>query len=757
MVINKFFNDVAHQSIDTISVDIFDTIVFRKVAKPTDIFKLAFNTCAIQGETGWSAQDFVSYRINAERKSRSLVGHREVSLCDIYDQLPINKSFQTQLMNCELAVESEQTFVFEELVELLKSMQGSGKQIVLISDMYLSADQIKQYCFQLDPFLCSLPIFVSSEVKATKRNGLLFEHVRKQLNITYKRWLHVGDHAISDYKVPISLGMNAILTQQGLDFQTITQIEEKGFQFSCSFNSARCIAASCQKDFNLSYQLGAYVWGPILFGFVDWIIEKSFSLQAKHILCIMREGELLKELLESRIRSLGEDGVKVNLLFASRKSVFWAGVETESEKWFEQLLQTMTQVMGYTVRAFCRDFQITSKSFYNFYELNLKHTDSIKYESSTLYQNLILKAYENKHKIAQFIDSQNRAFKRHFNSLNCELSDSIVVDLGYGGTTQHYLEQLLNCQAKANLLFYANRRIYRFINQTQYCSYIDSHNAAWAINEIFARSPECIEALLVGYTGTTLNYESSGCPMLGETIKENQSAVEEFTQGVIAFFSNFVKYFNGKHIEQSQVTAILARYIQAPTYEESSIIKDLLHEDNFGANNLYPVIDQTQIEILQAEGLEAAYIKYKQNLNWQKRILTWIPGIIALSDPGFFKRYYCSASSEETSELVALINKVKQAKWSQFSVYGAGEIFEKFLPYLDSNPFYIEAVVDRKATLNGSYFEKGYPVISIETALKEGKRQFVILSFAFSHDIIKTINETAKTLAITDKLELIYL
>ena len=73
-----------------ISVDIFDTLILRAVAKPVDLFEILWEKAQNQKLclTSLSTKEFMMLRVEMERRARNGKPSREVTLADIYNQFP---------------------------------------------------------------------------------------------------------------------------------------------------------------------------------------------------------------------------------------------------------------------------------------------------------------------------------------------------------------------------------------------------------------------------------------------------------------------------------------------------------------------------------------------------------------------------------------------------------------------------------------------------------------------------------------------
>ena len=94
----------------------------------------------------------------------------------------------------------------EEIVALFNSVKDKGKDIVLISDMYLSSSFIGRMLSK-----CGIDgmkgVFVSNELGCDKRSGRLFSEVRKKMSNFNGKQLHYGDSLKADYLGALKAGI----------------------------------------------------------------------------------------------------------------------------------------------------------------------------------------------------------------------------------------------------------------------------------------------------------------------------------------------------------------------------------------------------------------------------------------------------------------------------------------------------------------------------------------------------------------------
>ncbi|AWB67784.1 hypothetical protein C2869_15725 [Saccharobesus litoralis] len=739
---------------ELISFDIFDTLVFRTLPKPEDVFAKSYRLVKNELQLPYDDEEFVALRKHAESLARQQSLSSETMLKNIYDCLPFTIDVREKLLLAELQVESQVCFVPEESRALLISALKSAANVVFISDMYLTATQIRNYIFKNDKQLSAIPIYVSCEHSASKFSRKLFAIVREAYSVDFNRWLHMGDNDTSDIQSAASFGIQTRYYNSQLDTSLINALESRDYGYVGEWQYTRKLSITKNLTRNsVSFELACFTWGPILFGFIDWVIDKTIQAGLGCILCLMREGETFYPLLKRRLSQRNITSINLEKLYASRKSTFWASIDLTQADWKRELVASLIKVQGYKIRNFYNDFNLVSDSVYEqFGHIDFKEADSTYLASSSLFDLVIKKINDNQKQIAKFIQGENTRFKCYYKKhITTPLSDCVIVDLGYGGTAQHQIEKTLKEKSGLNLLFYSTERINRFFSETQYLSFVGIHNQQWANSYTLARSPECIEALLLGNVGTTLGYTEDGEPILGKGVVQNQSIVAEFLSGLLAFFDVHYEYSN-QAIPLEQIQIILARFINYPTYCEADLYSKIYHEDNFGADGVYPIISQDQVDKVKKMGVDAAYLKFKQNLNWYKSQLFWPQALMMFISKSFLHSHSLLKSSSNQNLIEELVAKVEQSNWQFFAIYGAGDIGEQFIKALEAQNVkpIIERIVDRRASVSGDYQLNGYCVTNIENALKQGSRQFVITSFAFKNEIALSITKTAKDMNINN-------
>lgn len=180
--------------LDGVSFDIFDTLLFRQVKKPTDVFTLVEQNTGVSG--------FSVHREQAEQRAREeqhrTGGGWEVTLHEIYAQMTAYSPEQRErFRQAELSAESDQLTANPLMKRLVEGLNELGIPLVVISDMYLDGNTLTTLLET-----CGFPpfkrLYVSSEERVGKSDGELFQRVRELEHWEGKEIAHIGDNFYSD-------------------------------------------------------------------------------------------------------------------------------------------------------------------------------------------------------------------------------------------------------------------------------------------------------------------------------------------------------------------------------------------------------------------------------------------------------------------------------------------------------------------------------------------------------------------------------
>lgn len=225
-IIETYYNDnfdslkANISSVDTISLDLFDTLFIRKYHFADYAKKLLGDELAKQGIVK-SSKEFVEIRNNAEleiRKEKNFIG--DVSIEEVYAKLAtiLDISFEksTYLMEREFEIDLDMIVPRKKMVDLVNGMVQDGKELFFITDIYYTKKQIEKlisFCGIRVPY----GLYVSSDNGLRKDNGSVWEFLRKEAIVNTASHLHIGDNAVSDCQVAGDFGFRSIHILNPLD------------------------------------------------------------------------------------------------------------------------------------------------------------------------------------------------------------------------------------------------------------------------------------------------------------------------------------------------------------------------------------------------------------------------------------------------------------------------------------------------------------------------------------------------------------
>ena len=150
-----------------------------------------------------------------------------------------NDRLTERLLDLEVQFEATKLRRNPLLSPLMHRFKDAGKRVILISDMYLHANQIEKIVKLVDPtgFEAVDKIYSSADTILNKRDGKLFGFVEKDFGLKPDLTVHIGDSSRSDVERAREAGWNAmhfpisrpeIASRQASLVETIAHFDERG-------------------------------------------------------------------------------------------------------------------------------------------------------------------------------------------------------------------------------------------------------------------------------------------------------------------------------------------------------------------------------------------------------------------------------------------------------------------------------------------------------------------------------------------------
>ena len=753
--VNCLNNNIDSKSISHISLDIFDTILRRRCYKPSDVFSIvAKRVSNLVPSFILSDEEYRLLRLDAESKARRVTISEEIEFDDIFRQMPFNDDLRSLLKETELEVERDLLFADPVMKQVLINLQQhTDAKFVLTSDMYLPESFIKSVLDKLYPEFKYERLFLSSSVKKTKTTGNLFLHVLDYLKIKPEQLLHIGDNSRSDVKTPQRLGINTLY--YGFSEESRIKKEREYLLYDRKrkdglIDLARFYATTvfC-KGFNTkeeisAYELGAFVYGPVLDCFCSWIKDCSEKVNVDKILCIAREGIILDKVIKHTFKDYSLSKV----LFASRKST---AVQEITDSDYLNTIASFSKRFFLSVEKILDYLKLDKRAYEDVLKLNVSELIDEKFCNSTIHKKFIKLLFDNKESVLTVTRIQKEYIQEYIKAVS-ENKSFALVDLGPGGTIIHQLNDLLENKSSLNLMLYASHRYYsRQVNYDDIITPFFMYKGKnVSLVENLANNAQVIENFLIGTGGSTLSYrlvKDSIEPVLDNSLSDEKriNLVGAFEKGVFTYLDS--RLLISKELKvtdelRDECTSILSRFVMCPTVEEVNCVGALNFDENF-SNSEYNFFDKDAVSFVKEMGLNSFYAKYQENPFFCIRHnVYWPYGLMTSIDESSCETFLGIKNVDHQLVLIqdTLIYLV-QNNLKSICLYGAGELGEMFVRECKKYDLNIKHILDGKAK-NGAYRKFDRDIVALSQDLFDDGDVIVISSVAFENQIRAEIEQT---------------
>jgi len=746
---------------ELISIDIFDTLLFRAVAQPIDVFKHVWdkakenNICL----TDISPTEFMKLRIEMERHARNKAIKREVNLDDIYCEIPgFVVSDVERLKELEVEVEIELCYPNFDMLDILTEIHETGKKIVLLSDMYLNTAQITTIINSnaIDVKLFD-HIIVSNEYKCSKQSGELFSVLFNLYPVVEKeKILHIGDNKNSDYMQALKTGIHAyhydVIPDKLYSIYDYEKIRHDIPQKELLSLRKAAAASDYQKVMEqTAYEIGASIIGPFLTLYISWVCERLDKLGIDRIYPLMREGFLLGELLRREASDRGQK-LFVKPIYVSRKVTYISSIESINREVIEDMIGarnlTIEEALIF-VGVEKMDFNEVS----DYFEVRFKESHKISYNSGTLKEHLIRRLLEpaNKFTIETYVKKQRGLLNQYLLQEIGGLTDVATIDIGFFGRIQLWMEKSLNLDQRKHSMKHflaigvVGEKLFDSINyEGYYSTYAENSDLIPTIH----RTTDVLEKLISVTEGSTIGYENvkdSIVPLKSSEVN-NKLYLDIVFKGIYSFqkywfaFRSIKPELAGQCLKNRRESLmILHRLIDLPRYSEAELLSNFEADTNFGTKYMKSIITEENIGLLKQKGLD--YIdKCNVSYTYENSNIVWPKGLITLFDEFYYLRK--TIKNNNVNEIIRAMQEVVEKAVAEgineISLYGAGENGRQFYFVCSLYHVNVNCFIDRKESMWGTKKE-GIEIMGLQDAIKKGFRTFLITSlFSISeiHDFI---------------------
>lgn len=747
-----FFNNIPKiEKYDIISFDIFDTLLYRNCSVPKDIFKMLAKEAKIRLKDNflYSPQMFCDLRRLAEKRARKLNKDKnEITLEDIYAELPFAEDLKDTLLQLELEIECNNIALNGQIYEFIKYCVKKNKKIILISDMYLSYKQIIKLLKAANVNLGYFDsIFVSSEYNATKSKGTLYDIVIDKIG-DYK-YLHIGDNFQSDVTNAKKVGFDAL--HYGAipeDFISIYSMEDYlSKDVANELRSLRKLAGYTEKYAGEQldiYTLGAQVFGPAYALYCEWVIDFAKKKNISKIFPLMREGKLFSYLI-NEICKYEELDYQIEPMYVSRKATF---------------LPSFSQIYQDDIKKLMEKNGLQLENLLNLLGLDINQTPFVKLGQLTMKDaavndSLMFKQIETFLVSEDILDEINKKVKQQKSYLKQyirELSNGenfMTVDFGFNGTIQKNLDKTISesDMKLEHLLFIPSDKVpENILGGHNIFTWVDISNKKTRKN--IQKSTEILEVIINATHGTTIYYEQHPSSLKVTPVLDNfeyPNFHKEFQDICWEGIIDFQKLWLNSKSRRNNLTTLLnkpnafavifERLIRFPLAKEAQLIGDLIQHECFNFTKTMPIISSEDYRWLDRLGVDTFLDKTAQAFAPYE--VYWPQGVVENQFPGYYTKKFLedSLDDELLLNIYNTLKKVDVNKYQNISIYGAGELGIKVLRIAEILKLNIKYFIDR----NYQKMEFGFEGLDVKgmSEVKQETDLILIASIAYLEEITK--------------------
>lgn len=589
---------------DTISFDLFDTLLQRKTQNSSDILQYAAQL--ISTKYGIDREEFLSIRQQARNE---VIGHQEVTLQERYriigNRLGVATDIAQQFREIEEEIDKKLLEKKDIGFKLFNEAIRQGKEVLIISDTYYDHGYI---CSLLDQhgYKGYSALYLSSDHDKTKSSGDLFKIVKEKHK---GKILHIGDNEKSDYTQSVRQGYSSILIKD--NYSQICHLNGSYKPFlgqygqiktGLSINNLASFPIVAKKPGytqGSAYKLGYNVVGEIFLNFAKWIYILAKRENINHLVFLARDGEIIKKAFDS----LKFSGIRTDYLLASRRSVRVSSIYTQED-------------VKHELNDLISNIRTIDKNLIKYLNYRLGITLGTKDSEVVL-------RLTNKEEIAKYLTRQEIINSALQNAANERIhylkylkkfkitEKSAFVDIGHNGSLQKAIGKLLKLTTTTGFYFATYSKIkstFTDLNGTHKAfGYLRNEFDESLRTDLYIKFALVIETLFLNDKGSFIRINNQGSPEFLPIDKERARVkfIKLMQKGVLDYIKNYRDTIEQLQLDQKITVDVSAdeacerlfEILQHPKKWDAEIFQDVTLENIFGGRKDRVIVTDKQNEI----------------------------------------------------------------------------------------------------------------------------------------------------------------
>lgn len=757
---------------DVLSVDIFDTLLWRRVPEPKDIFALAGTKLVEAGllRSGVSPVVFQALRASAEKAARAVqearTGSREVLLPDIYAALPdhiwTGSDARARAIEIELDVEAGAMVLDCQLAGLMDQAKAAGVKVILSSDTYFARNDLVRFLTGAGLTQDRIPdtLYISSEHGRPKWRDL-FALILKDLNIAPEKLVHVGDNVDADVAPCVSRGIASVHYEKwsGLPRARAHEVTKENKARADWLNHGGDLGltglrsrlanrppADLAADLHSYWIYGAVTLAPVFAAYGRWVVDTMDQEGASQVYGIMREGRFLNRVVETVAAGMGQQ-IATTELWMSRRAVVRAALWADD---FSYLPQAIAYCPGPTTDDILAQLGLVradlSGTFKDVNAVDLHAPGGVEALMIAISRSQSLQA-----KIAE--ESQRRRtgliayLKTH---VAPDIGKAVVLDLGYAGTIQTALQKILAREGWNTTL----TGLYVAVNEkggenvragSDLRALFGSDGYDAPLARVLERTPDVLEHACMCEEGSLDSFDEDGIPVFlpsqrdGNQIRQMEAMQDGIIAGVGAIISQLGEQTGVPSSFVQHAGHIVLQAMLRPTRNETDTIGRWLHEANFDLS------DRRALADLRIDPATLEFGDAGTWLNIQRQEAYWPAAAFKLYAPHWVGPYAMAHEGSQAADDIAPLQVLgliqitpdfgvgydeKRCVTVPMSVSAQGRGFV----HAEIKPFGGGAIQSLKIS-----WPQETAILAVRSCLISARGETQLQRFAFMHDALFTV------------------
>lgn len=643
--LEKIKKEISSPDIETVSFDIFDTLLLRPLWNPSDVFVIMQKQFERICPNLIDCQ-FVELRQMAENKAREeirlkYVGAEDCTLSEIYEKFfelfGVSRSASDELKQIEIETETRLLYPRSCARDIFDFAKACGKRVILVSDMYLEKKDIEDI-LEKNGYTGYEKLYLSSDIRLTKNSGNLFTYVINDMQLAPTKIYHIGDNWNADICISRNKNMSSGFLPKTKDrftnhFEYETNscaniaslagcylAEWDRLEDNLAYRSMQAIIANKyfdnpfkrwvkQSDFSCDpYFVGYYTVGMHLIAIAYWLVKLAHKKGTNEIVFLARDGYMPLKACETLKAYFKAENIKLKYVACSRLAVLSWMIDNSDE-----LISLPVSRFSHSPMSLCKLLNGIMCSFDDDnLEDQMKKSNIIadkRFASDDEYVSFLKWFSENL--FSEEIMAENRELSQEY--YRNEIGNGcIVFDMGYSGKIPYALNKCLGYNVNFAYL-YADNKAYQY-----------ERKGGFDILSMYDMVPPNCDLIREYILSEPVNscvgfrrQEGRAIPVYSNADREfvNLFSINKISEGALDFIRDFMEHFESFvdfEINPFILSLPFEGLLHASVAVDRQILKHAYTEDG-----VYGNIEKVSVGDFWERNADNSVFRYINSVTWQ--------------------------------------------------------------------------------------------------------------------------------------------